>query len=629
MPTIDQVLSKIKTNREEFASAFYQAQVGLDQRILLMAVTNENDDKKAFKQALQYAQGKQWLDQLIDSLIQQGLSEGLATLFAMEKKAKTPAKKSKAAKSPKCAGGFDLQAITNKTAAFMKPELLYRGMENGIKWTGKVLIDNQAVGTGVLIGPHLFLTAWHVVQTLFSTSQGQLTPDKDAYSRLFVEFEDFFYLLGRKSTLIRNEKIAAHPEWCVVFSPCHSDELTNTLPANLKNLNGFWDYAVIRLKKPAGLERKWATFSETSIVPKVKDKILVFQHPAGSSLKVDVDEIAPPKPLKPADISSLRFLHYVNSGAGSSGAPCFDKSFTFFGLHQGEWNTSTDRRNRGIPIVQILNHINENKGLPPLDPADNPLWMLKGLEKFTPVLSLVGFQEIVWQSVAMGNPKIMIIGGERGRGKTFCADLLKAMLPDGSNLKIKVSAGVISKLKVEDLVDNLCATAGVKKLLLQPMNDSTSTTTVWLKDEVVPLFINELDANRKGRLVWLTITELNKFEIEGQFCSEFLHMLYEQTLTVDWLRVLLDGMQGDLPQSLRPLTSFVRMTEFTKADIETFYRSAVADMELDLGPLGLKGDVNEAFNDYQQWLNSDSATAAAKLAEKITNRITNYLSLLS
>ena len=617
MIKIDDILKMIKANRAEFTDAFYQAQVGMQGRVVLDSVAPDADDKKAFRAALEYARDKNWLDQLIDSLINQGLSEGLVVLIAKEQK------KGKGKKDA------DLQAITNKISGFMDAFIVNRGLENGIKWTGKVMIDKQSKGTGILIGPNLFLTAWHVVQPLFTKKNGTYEPDKDGAKRIRIDFEDFTPIMGRSSTIIQPDEVDAHKDWCPLYSPCHDDELESKLPKDLSKLNGCWDYAVIRLQRPLGLQRKYATLAVTSIVPKIADKIIVFQHPAGQPLKIDVDSIASPAPLKPDPISKLRFLHYVNAGPGSSGGPCFDKGFVLFGLHQGEWlNTKKNIRNRGIPITRILDDINSpGKGLPPLDAMDNPLWRFNNSGDFVPVLGLEDFQQSVWKSVASANPKMYVITGDRGKGKSFCVELAKVMLPDRDHLKIHVSAGVIGVLDIQSLLSTIATAGEIKMPVVRDMGDSSSTSTVWLQQEVLTKFIAALDSARKGRQVWLFITELNKFNIRDEKTSEFLHMVYQQVLTLDWLRVILDGMQGDLPQSLDRFTFNIRVSEFNKAAIDKFYRSAVGELDLALGPLGFAADVVEADKAYKEWLNEDSSTALGKLAEKIHSRIDTYMAL--
>src|SRR5207244_3829891 len=122
-------------------------------------------------------------------------------------------------------GNATLQAIVNSARGFADPHALARGVTNGMRWTGKVLVDNQPLGTGVLVLPHLFLTAWHVVKGLFSQNAGQWEPDTAAADRLRIEFDD--YLFRRRQRTIAQQPLAigAHQNWCAFFRPCHAEEL--------------------------------------------------------------------------------------------------------------------------------------------------------------------------------------------------------------------------------------------------------------------------------------------------------------------------------------------------------------------------------------------------------------------
>lgn len=620
MATINQIIKALKTTREEFKNIFLQAQTGLPgERVPLESITLHTDDKKAFREALRHAESHGWLENIVDIVIHEGLETGeLARIVT-----KAVARKTKDVR---------LQAITNVAGNFSIPDVVYRGIANGMKWTGKLLIDGNPVGTGILIGPNHFLTAWHVTEPLFSKNRsGKWEAKPSSHSRLKVVFDDFLSFLSRGNHIrhSKTQTVDVHPQWCVTFSPCNEKELAKQLPANLQELKGHWDYVVIRLSNAIGLHRRWAPLDAKAVVPRATDKIVVFQHPAGQPLKIDNDTIADPKPIKTEAVPAYRFLHYVNSGAGSSGGPCFDKGFMLFGLHQGEWikpRNGERPKNRGIPIVRILEHIKEEiKGLPALDPAENAMWKLSNLQRFVPVINLEEFQGVVWRSAITGQPKLVRIAGERGKGKTFCVDLLHAMLADGDHLKLKLPAETFSKLSVQELVGKIYRMAALPERQFSSPAELSSTVSVWLKSEVLAGLMNDLETVRNGRMVWLCITELNKFDIEGEHTSEFLFMLYEQSLRVDWLRIVLDGVKADIPATLTDLTETSRVREFARQNIETFFKRAIAELELAVDNNVLQTDVDECWEDYEEFLIKDESTAAAELSKKISKRITLYI----
>jgi hypothetical protein len=565
-------------------------------------------DQDAFAVALRFALAEQWLEILVDIIIDEGLEDGSLTRELAESKAN--------------GGNVELQAMTNLASGFDQPDIIYRGIGDGMRWTGKIMVDGHPTGTGILISPNLVLTAWHVVQGMFTPDpQGSWSPKPNQAARLQVEFDDFLALMGRTLRPMTPLRVNAHQDWCIAFSACHSDELVDKLPANLEELKGYWDYAIVRLEKAAGLMRRWAPLDARSVVPRPDEGIVLFQHPAGLPLKVNQNFIAAINPPAPAAVPKLRFLHYANAVHGSSGGPCFDKNFMLFGFHQGQWKTAPNNgrvTNRGVPVVRILEHIKEKiKELPTLDAAENPVWSLGVTKQYAPVIGTNDFQKIVWRAAVSGTPRIIVIAGFNGSGKTFRVEVLSSMLSDGGHLKVTLNSDSISKLSAPKLAEMICLKAGVPAPPITPLSEVNSTSSVWLKDEVVVKVMSALEAARKGRLVWLSITNLNTFEIENEDASQLLLLLYEQTLAVDWLRVVLDGMRGDVQASLNEQKETYRVTEIASADIESYFKRFIAELNLPVDQIIVSVLTKVAFDKYQANLNQDSVTATKRLYEEV------------
>lgn len=625
IPALDTIAMAIRASRAEFNRLFLQVQLDLGknpaQRQSFDAIGVAGDDALAFQAGLQYAQQQGWLGALIDAIIESGLENGSLA-------------KAAANADPDLAQairGLELQAITNPQAGFPQPDQWSRGLACGMRWTVKILIDAAAAGTGILIGPNLVLTAWHVVRALYSVAGSDYAPAPGAAARLQVEFDNFLSFGGPDGAMRVNPplRVNAHEHWSVAFSVCHPHELASRLPDDLGELENYWDYAVIRLANTPGLERRWAPLDTQAVVPKASADILLFQHPAGQPLKFRPGSIVAPQPGAQNDIPRLRFLHGANAVGGTSGGPCFDKTFALFGLHQGEWSQAAGAQtvvNRGIPLDGVLRHLfAQISELPAPDPSDCPIWKLGGSHLPEPVIGCDAFQKTIWRSALGHNLRIISIHGDEGSGKTFCLAVMDTMLPDAGHLKIGLDAGTISKLDAEQLAITICTTAGASAPAFEPPEALNSTTAAWLQSEVLGKTIERLQAVRNQRLVWLSIADLNKTDIQGNNASALLHLLYEQTANLPWLRIVLDGLRGDIPAKAQRLYERHRISQPTVDDFKAYLNRAIAALKLLPEKMTIDFAAISAIDDYSAALDEERAGAMVRLAASARRALKNYL----
>jgi Trypsin-like peptidase domain len=570
VPDTNTIVAAVRATRAEFGDAFLRAQAGVrveNRRPFegVAAVAPAGDERAAFREAVHFAEQGGWVADLVDELIASDLETGaLRTARVREVK-----------------GDAFLQAITDVDRGLANPQPLVRGLTNGMTWTGKIVIEGEARGTGVLVKPHLVLTAWHVVKDLFRQSNGQWQADPAAGPKLQVVFDDL--LVRRRSSLVARPplQVAAHADWCPLFGPCHSAELNHSFPDDLVQLEGYWDFALIRLAVAVGLDRGHAVCNPLVTVPRPGGTVYVFQHPNGAPQRVDNHQVFPPDEKLRTAVPRLRFLHTANANPGSSGGPCFDRDFMLCGLHQGEWKKDDAQRvvNRGIPLARIWEYVSSQPaGLPLLDPQDCLIASLGPGGADAPVIGCDTFLGHLWATALTGRASVLVIDGAEKSGKSFRLRVADAVLAESNHLKVPINAPQLTALSAEEFAARLCRLAGGELPQLLPREEAETTAAAWLKGELVPKVVAALNDARRGRLVWLMITDLNRCDAYGSFTSEFLYLLYEQVLTNDWLRVVLDGMKGDIPATLRQVTIRHDVPAVTEAEIRTYLQRRLTEL---------------------------------------------------
>ena len=139
--SITQVVNGLRISRSEFGRIFVQAQMDLvangQDRQLFEAVTHSGSDQEAFTEALNWAEQKQLLDTMLRAIVAEGLEDGSITAaLTAEAIAANQDPGRKAA----------LQAITDLSRGFSRPEVFYRGVNIGMRWTVKIMVDGAFKG---------------------------------------------------------------------------------------------------------------------------------------------------------------------------------------------------------------------------------------------------------------------------------------------------------------------------------------------------------------------------------------------------------------------------------------------------------------------------------------------------
>jgi hypothetical protein len=553
--TPELVVESLKTSREEFREIFLEAQRErpIDKRDLFQVLAfEESDTKKAFELGVNHAWQNGWLRDLALAIVESGMETGAIASEIVK-------------------GDSALHAIVNDggITALQGGEL---GWLKAKKCTCKIMVEGKAAGTGVLIKPHLVLTAWHVVKSLFK--DGQPLPYREGMIQIIFDDFNLKTFVPGKTT-----QVGSTEPWCVAYSPCTDAELNKQLSTDPEDFVGKCDYAVIALDRAIGLERMYAELNPRAVVPKADETAFLFQHAGGNSMGYDPHLIKALSPPNRAIVTRHRFLHSVNAIPGSSGGPFFDKTFSLFGIHQGEWSKNGESKlNRGVPIQRILLHLPE---LPAVDARMIKMWRLNESGEFTPVVGCDGFQNKFWKAVANDSRRILVIEGKKGRGKSFRVTLLNELLKKTSEMKLVLPAESFSDKDALGFVSFVCSTAEIPNPKIESENDYKTATGSWIKDEVADHLLKALDKRRNGKQLWLIFTNLNNHKIIQPSLAELFNAICELAAvsTYRWLRIVLDGLESDLPPKAVGIAEFDEAKDFDEEDFTIYYERLIAAVQ--------------------------------------------------
>jgi hypothetical protein len=574
--TLAEMAQAIVASRREFGEIFLQAQVEFKiiDRDRFEAIGLSANDARDFEAALRVASNKGWLPLLLKLLIDSGRHDGSLLLALQQLEPNNLA----------------LQAITNPQRGVGQTAADLAQIAGAMQWMAKVIVNDPVggvagSGTGVLVGAHLVLTAWHVVSRLFTVNaQGQRTATPDSHKQLSVVFD---YRLAEDNTPLKPETVQAHPNWCVAFSECHADELVSSLPQNLTQLDGKWDFVVIRLAGTPGRKRRWALLSDDAVVPAARSRVLLFQHAAGQLLTWDQGAVAPAAPGLTNIVPTLRFLHDINTLGGASGGPCFDKTYKLFGIHQGAWRmpasgggaaNGANDVNRGVPISHVRDSIfKQVPALPSPNFDDSLVWQLVPAPDAA-ALAVIGcdaIQTLTWRAVD-GAPRIILIRGDSASGKTFRLDMLASLLPESGHLKVPLRANEELRKAPLELAKTICQAASATLRDIELPTDAVSTSAEWVKNGLVPAVIDALKKARGGRVIWLLLRDMNRATTVHDGSIDFLLQLCESGATEDWLRFVLDGSPRDVPVTVETFRVVTECSAPNAKDLEDYLRRAIA-----------------------------------------------------
>ena len=209
-----------------------------------------------------------------------------------------------------------------------------------------------ARATGFLIGPSAVITTNHAVQEYFTQ------PEKAGSMRFTFDFD----MDGR------GRVYEPAPNWLIdnsPYDPADLDAMAAPADASTDRL----DYAIVRLFGRPGYEMVNGAPRGWFVLPKHDHDfinhrgILLYHYSQGRPLQLSIDTDS----FMDANRNGTRIWYRSNTGAGSSGSPCFDMEWHPVAMHQGHNVIFGKLAKRAVPLVAVRRLLEERGKLAELE----------------------------------------------------------------------------------------------------------------------------------------------------------------------------------------------------------------------------------------------------------------------
>ncbi|PWE77158.1 hypothetical protein XF30_10580 [Bradyrhizobium sp. SUTN9-2] len=465
-----------------------------------------------------------------------------------------------------------LDDFTPMTDAGTIREGMPRLARNTCKIVVKLTNGSFETGTGLLIGPRLVLTCWHVISSLVTFEAGLDGPEgapdwpgvpiREFSSRLSIEFD----FVARANQIEKKWTCGVTEDWLVAGSRLSADPSDSLDKWQPKQLDTFFDFAVIELNKPAGFDRLY--YNLVNEPPReAKGKMIVSHHPGNYTMRFSPGEFrsnSAVRKFKDIAANGDRVLHSANTIHGSSGGACLTYDMKPAALHQFVYEVQQKTQgtmkpyatNVAIPLTKILQKaqgaIRSRMGS--LSAPRCTLTSGKAL------IGRYSLQEAIASAQTPGGPKILVVQIHYGTdrqplrqiGKSFSYEILDDALAPALHRLIPINAS--------DIPDNAYSTA---QLLLDKVTDKLSSKltspgqmagageSTEINDTIAVLardVANLMEAGATRQTLWIAVNEMDKHPLSDTSTRVFFEKLYPEIAARQKLRLVLIGMSDpDMP----------------------------------------------------------------------------------
>jgi V8-like Glu-specific endopeptidase len=416
------------------------------------------------------------------------------------------------------------------------------------------------VGTGILVGSGLMLTAAHVVASLIDFTT--IPPSARDARKAQVEFHHPKVVDENLQPVVA--KFAS--DWLEICSaPCGKPPNLNARDEQLASRN--LDFALIRLVPAVGRKIGFARINAST--PANDNHIIaVAGHMAGTSLRFHLGRLI--KHNKP----TKRLHHHANAAPGVSGSPCVDIQGSILGIHEGAvYSKGVPDYNRSICLNDIREVIAAMDPDPLSDDNLDMVWLPQSVSadlltamKISPmeadrhpVVGRHSFQE--WMktaAAARSSRRFAMVSGPEGSGKSFTDALLRARSIETADIFVGVSPEVARETDITALLERIAASAANATAATVPSNLRPDAGI--LRHDIIPNGLDLVERQLKRRpgtsapLLWLSID----FGNDAQWLSghqDAWKSFFSEALKRSWLRLTVAGISEGRQAEFRALFS--------------------------------------------------------------------------
>lgn len=452
----------------------------------------------------------------------------------------------------------------------------YPALMRAARATALVVVDGaqgRSYGTGFLVGPDLLLTAAHVVESLIQN--GQAKPD--SAGRLSIEFFNQLEAPGTWPIRVR-----AQEGWLAAMSPWNGTppqlgaEDPNISPQSL-------DFVLIRLARQIGLELEYLDIRNPP-EPNEKELLTIIGYPGGNDCLSDDDEILFYNP------ATFRIRHTTNAIAGMSGSPCLNRNGLAIAIHEG--GVSGEKPyNRGVHLRPVRASLFRD-GIDLLGTAPPLLWGLSDADTrrdwiaagetllakteaerqewlrliapfnpatpegaqtgdtFHPVFGRTKFQKWIDEALAAeGSPRIAMISGGRGVGKSFSLAILRARLRAARRALVTL---LPAEIRVSSIAEVMSSIWGRLMQAAQPaaVGDGPRPVAGLVRRDILPPAFDDLrklvttgSGGLPSKQLWVAIDFGEESNLTPDMTPQWAQWLIDAEKE-SWLRVVLIGLSA-------------------------------------------------------------------------------------